>query len=87
MGMSVSESEYAKDSLRSMSRRWASSRIAIALFSPWAKNSISPVNLPCSSILARDEIDPVMPSSSAKGSTISAGDMLTSQTSSPWARW
>ena len=28
----------------------ASSRIATALFSPWAKNSISPVNLPSSSI-------------------------------------
>ncbi len=70
-----------------MPRCCASSRIATALFSPWAKNSISPVNLPFSSMRALEAIAPVMPRSAAKGSTISSGDIDTSQTSSPWMRW
>ena len=60
-----------------MPRSSARARIATALFSPWAKNSISPVYLPSSSMFALDEMNPVMPRSSAKGSTISSGAMET----------
>ena len=44
-----------------MPRSAASSRMATALFSPWAKNSSSPVYLPSSSMRALDEMKPVMP--------------------------